>query len=956
MSKIQVTTALERQLPEFIREDYKTFVKFVEAYYEFLGETNRRNLEDIRSIDRTLDEFVSKFKTELAAIFPTHDIPNERVFLENISDFYNSRGSVESYKLLFRILFNKDSDIFYPSTQILKASDGKWTQEKSLFVKAISGNLFALKGQIIKLKTSKKILDIFSPNVVLYRNDVYEVFIDKQYYNDIVIGDTVEFNGATGIILPCPVKYKITKEGAGFEVGSIYNLPTATGNGSTVKITRVGSFGEIKSLQIIGFGLDYESDFYAQLSNKSSQALAFYHPITQYIAGAPRDPLLSPTATYGFPTENPPSQDVVSDYISYGYFTSQDYFYYDQYYTPTSVAIIDAAVTVGAVTGSGTYESPWAFNVSAISMTSATISTVGTVSSIAGTGTALDPWTFDVTGMTSTTGAIVGARLIVTQAGTGKAYGGTAPTTLQITSILSNTSIAVKVIGAAGTTTPIAGAITAIRCTKLYVGARISAVASIGRLYGGTTPASLLITNVYANTGVSVRVIGDIGTTTPVAGAVTNLSDNLSGDMLPTVWFADTSYVGDIIASFYTNNAGVVIDEDTAEIKITLGSVAVYPGYYSTNHGFVSDESYIQDGEYYQQFSYVVRIEEPLSLYKDIVKTILQPTGLKLFGEYNIYKNFDVSATPLLAFIRLQLLDRINEFLESNSLDIIKPLIDSISVPDIITNKHIEKPFIDATALSETNIQKDVNKLLAWDAQNNYVTVTDDNIKGKDIIKPLIEIVNNFGEILYKSLNRINEDYTSIIEGTVFKNVEKPIIDTAVFNIDNTFKDVEKPIIDIQVLAEGSFFKAIQTIKIDSIIPIESYKLDFTKATIAENISFALGSFDKLFTKNIADITNTGDVFLSVRSYFRNESDTFSAADSIAKYFAPSKVVDNVSFTETSVTVSPVYFRDYTDSINNFIEGSTLYFNPYSESTTTVPLEDDYFSQEYAVVTTISIT
>jgi hypothetical protein len=178
MSKIQVTTALERQLPEFIREDYATFVKFLKAYYEFLGQTNSRNLEDFRSIDRTLDDFVEKFKKELAAIFPTGNIPNERMFLEHISDFYNARGSVESYKLLFRVLFNKDADIFYPSTQILKVSDGKWVQDKSVFVKSVSGNLFSLKGQIIKLKTSKKIIEVFSPNVILYRDDIYEVFLD----------------------------------------------------------------------------------------------------------------------------------------------------------------------------------------------------------------------------------------------------------------------------------------------------------------------------------------------------------------------------------------------------------------------------------------------------------------------------------------------------------------------------------------------------------------------------------------------------------------------------------------------------------------------------------------------------------------------------------------------------------------------------------------------------------
>ena len=62
MNKIKTKTSLERQLPEFIREEYTAFVDFVKAYYEFLEQTQSRNLEDVRSIDRTLDEFVDHFR------------------------------------------------------------------------------------------------------------------------------------------------------------------------------------------------------------------------------------------------------------------------------------------------------------------------------------------------------------------------------------------------------------------------------------------------------------------------------------------------------------------------------------------------------------------------------------------------------------------------------------------------------------------------------------------------------------------------------------------------------------------------------------------------------------------------------------------------------------------------------------------------------------------------------
>ena len=181
MDKTPIAVALERQIPEHIRGEYQLFVNFVKAYYEFLEQTQQRNLEDIRSIENTLDEFVIRFKKELSVLFPTNTLSNERFILQRIREFYQARGSKESYQFLFRILFNKDSDVFYPATQILRASDGKWVQEKSVFVKTTSGNLFNLTGKIANIETTNKEIHVFTPRVVYYRDDVYEVFIDRAY-------------------------------------------------------------------------------------------------------------------------------------------------------------------------------------------------------------------------------------------------------------------------------------------------------------------------------------------------------------------------------------------------------------------------------------------------------------------------------------------------------------------------------------------------------------------------------------------------------------------------------------------------------------------------------------------------------------------------------------------------------------------------------------------------------
>ena len=65
-----------------------------------------------------------------------------------------------------------------------------------------------------------------------------------------------------------------------------------------------------------------------------------------------------------------------------------------------------------------------------------------------------------------------------------------------------------------------------------------------------------------------------------------------------------------------------------------LASAFTYPGRFVTTDGLLSSDQRMQDGDYYQNFSYVIKSKTALTTYKDILKTLLHPAGLKLFAEY----------------------------------------------------------------------------------------------------------------------------------------------------------------------------------------------------------------------------------------------------------------------------------------------------------------------------------
>lgn len=69
-----------------------------------------------------------------------------------------------------------------------------------------------------------------------------------------------------------------------------------------------------------------------------------------------------------------------------------------------------------------------------------------------------------------------------------------------------------------------------------------------------------------------------------------------------------------------------------AKFSITLGGSIKYPGYYANSDGQLSAEKYIHDGEYYQQFSYVLYTELSAKEYKSNLYKLTHPSGLKMFG------------------------------------------------------------------------------------------------------------------------------------------------------------------------------------------------------------------------------------------------------------------------------------------------------------------------------------
>ena len=91
------------QLPEFIRGngDYKNFVAFVQAYYEWMEQSGNvtdgtKNLTSYFDIDNTTDEFINYFINDFLPYFPEDALSSKNEAVKFAKQLYQSKWSFSS--------------------------------------------------------------------------------------------------------------------------------------------------------------------------------------------------------------------------------------------------------------------------------------------------------------------------------------------------------------------------------------------------------------------------------------------------------------------------------------------------------------------------------------------------------------------------------------------------------------------------------------------------------------------------------------------------------------------------------------------------------------------------------------------------------------------------------------------------------------------------------------------
>jgi hypothetical protein len=603
ISNSKISNLVASQLPFFVRNDHENFVAFLEAYYEFLEQQNgvsnlTKNLLTQSDVDLT-DLFVENFYNNFIPFIPKDTAVDKTLILKHIKDFYRSRGTEKSIRFLMRILFNEDVDFYYPQRDILKVSDGKWFQEKSikitdLEVDGIANNQLGIETKFISRRISGNTSNAYA--LVESTSSYYEgtslvreLKLSNQYRNfgfgERIISSFFEngiektltanlFSGSVNTV-------KIINGGTRYVKNQVITIESNTGSGANIIVSSVSS-GDLTSIVALNGGAGFQVGSQvlitggggtgAAASISSVSADNFYHPNSYNIIYTTIQSIASANISntnygeYFSGFTNPANANTTLA-------NSLSYFVYANTGPITGILLYNI--------GSGYSGAP-----SITAQANTRVRTLGILGKMRIVNGGSGYYIGDTITFTNVLGGYgSGANAIVSNVDTSQ----------------SNTISAVRFVNVPGQITGGSG------YDQLYL--PIATVVSSNPL--------------ASNANIEVTAVLGSGETlysaNSIQGKILSLQILQGGSGYITAPTLNLTQIGDGTAQ--------------AEATIITGEFT-YPGRYLNDDGHISSYNFIQDRDYYQKFSYVVKVKRSLDKYRSVLKTLIHPAGMKLFGEY----------------------------------------------------------------------------------------------------------------------------------------------------------------------------------------------------------------------------------------------------------------------------------------------------------------------------------
>jgi hypothetical protein len=662
-----ISPLIASQFPSFYREAGPNFIAFVEAYYQWMEQSGQvtweaRSMPEYIDVDTTLQKFIKYFKNKYIQSLPSNIAADQQLLMKHIIDLYKSKGTDRGYRLLFRLLYNEDIDIYVPAEHIFKPSDANWYVPNYIEVSDTPG-LYSLVSKKIRSSGGataivnsyfKKIVGGSTVNI-LYLSAINGMF----HYNELIFCDSlpdITFDNAP-IVIGSLSTITILDGGINFSAGDILDI-SGTGEGALAKVKTTRDENGKVTFTLIDGGFGFSRDAVITVTGGGGSGATFsigniINTIvltlnTDIISGLVDTLIEDVTSAYGlkvnitgatgtFTNGEKASSSANVKHMSvnnlYGQVLSGEKLsntaigvdnlvvytadYTTLYITGTDTNLNNSNLTIGAVLSSNTSGSIVQLNYLS---PKTTITGNGIVNSSSSDTSQLHLYNSagieigyyvpgaTVTGLTSGKTATVSSVERLTNWGPGY-FTKAASDYVNLGSIIDTTLT--NIVKEVGTITYLSNI-------------------SPGQGYSQDPTVDILEPLVY-----DLRISDNNNKYWGYDATVTGKSGNAKG-IINSVEVVDSGLS-------YENNSPVNLSKSGNQYTATgvgiVDSQGVGTGYWKNNKSFVSDTMYVQDDYYYQSFSYEIGSTKMLEFYEKAVKDLVHPSGTALFGRFRISKD-----------------------------------------------------------------------------------------------------------------------------------------------------------------------------------------------------------------------------------------------------------------------------------------------------------------------------
>jgi hypothetical protein len=625
---------------------------------------NIQQLLNYSDPDHTISDFLNQMKEEFLNTIPrdTDDAVNTRKLIKNIKSLYRAKGTARAHKAFFRILFNETAEVYTPTDDMLRVSDGSWNVQTFIrctqtLLQQAQDPIFLTGQTITQLNdpssTTVNKATAIVENVLKFQEgstQIIEIILNletitgtfvngaevtgiKNDDEDVTIGVTVSQALSTAVI---------TNNGNTLTVGDEATITGGAGSGARVQIQDISGAG-VSEVIVNAVGENFEEGDTLTFSSGTAEAkvsivnggiapetgsLDIHVELEEgtITGGGSGDLLFEDAVDNGNGGKFLDSSTQMQDFEvrtalenETGAILQEEYLdgTADRIYVVNQESELDKPYNMDATDHIVLEEKTAEGGVSGNKIVQQNASGIGDITDIrmiaSGSGyTTLPTATIDGTrfiGLESTTSSEVSdfSRIELEQGGR----------------IANESSFAVLNVQGA---------------TVIPYGDDIGRATSLNIIEHGidfTSAPTLAFPHYAVLKTVSGTISADETFTSNISGATGTIVD-FTAPLLK--YTATTSeLVENDTVTFSGGETAIVAKTDPLTGTATIGAQITTAGAYINQDGHLSEGSKkIQDSLYYQDYSYVVRVAESINKWRDSIKRSVHPSGFYVTGEVNI--------------------------------------------------------------------------------------------------------------------------------------------------------------------------------------------------------------------------------------------------------------------------------------------------------------------------------